>query len=254
MSAETLDDGFERFDFSQRNGGIGHGVEQVPQEDGALLFREFFKRRVGLRTGGAHVSVKPADNFGRTGVKFGAFAETIEAGIGQVIGCGGESGFVQAEIIGEEIVERFLAGIISGVFKDFGAELLGETNDLEEMAVAVAGQSGDAHAGENFSQAGIDGRAGFFHAARFEGFRKLVRKIGHDSAGASGHEQGYMMRVEDLRRFDNQRHIPQAFANHGFPHRGGREKCGKWRAIGTDCAIGKEEEPRAPATAQRGSR
>src|SRR6266446_3816019 len=62
-----------------------------------------------------------------------------------------------------------------------------------------------------------------------------------------------MMSVKDLRGFDNQRHIPQAFTNHRFPHRRGRKQRRQRRAIGADCAIGKEEEPRAPAAAQRGS-
>src|SRR5260370_23985100 len=63
-----------------------------------------------------------------------------------------------------------------------------------------------------------------------------------------------MMSVKDLRGFDNQRHIPQAFANHGLPHRCRGEQDGQRCAISADRAIGKEEEPRAPATAQRGSR
>src|SRR6267378_2854648 len=63
-----------------------------------------------------------------------------------------------------------------------------------------------------------------------------------------------MMSVKDLRGFDNQRHIPQAFANHGLPHRCRGEQGGQRCAISADRAIGKEEEPRAPATAQRGSR
>src|SRR4029077_18546623 len=122
------------------------------------------------------------------------------------------------------------------------------------MAVAITGQGRDAHAGENFSESGINGGAGFFRAARFEGFRKLIRKIGHDGAGAGGHKKSDMMSVKDLRRLDNERHVRQAFANHGFPDgRGGKER-GQRRAGRTNRAIGKEEEPRAPAAAQRGSR
>src|SRR6266403_4684218 len=122
------------------------------------------------------------------------------------------------------------------------------------MAIAITGQRGDAHTGENLSQAGIDGGAGFFRAARFKGFRKVVRKIGRDGASAGGHKKRDVMSVKDLRRLDNQRHIGQAFANHRFPYRRGRKKGGQRRAIGTNRAIGKEEEPRAPAAAQRGSR
>ncbi len=175
LGAETLDDGLQRLDLLQRNGCVRNGVEQVPQKDRALMFRQFFKRRVGLRPGCANMGVKAADNLGRTGVKFGSFPEAVKTGIGQFIGFAGEGRFVQAEIIGEEIVQRLLAGIVGSVFKHFRAEILGETHDLKELAVAITSERGDAHARENFAKPGIDGRAGFFHAARFKGFRKLIR-------------------------------------------------------------------------------
>src|SRR4029077_9340525 len=150
------------------------------------------------RTGRTHVGVKAANDFGGTGVKFGAFAETVKTGVGQFIGFTGEGGFVHAEIVGEEIVQGFLAGIISGVFENFGTEIVGETHDFKEMAVAITGEGGDAHARENFAQAGVDGRAGFLHAARFQRFGKLIREIGDDGAGTGGDEQGYVMRVKNL--------------------------------------------------------
>src|SRR5260370_28267584 len=117
----------------------------------------------------------------------------------QLIGFGGESGFVQAEIICEKIVERFHAGIIGGILEKFRAELLRETDDFKEMAVAITRKSGDAHAGENFSQAGIDGSVGFFSAAGFQGLGKLIREIGNYGAGAGSHKKRDMMRVKDLR-------------------------------------------------------
>src|SRR6266700_266620 len=63
-----------------------------------------------------------------------------------------------------------------------------------------------------------------------------------------------MMGVKHLRGFDNQGHIPQAFANHGLPQRRRREQRRKRCAFGANGAIGKEEESQAPAAAQRGSR
>jgi len=123
LSAEALDDGVERLDFIERDGSVWNGIEQVPQENGALVFRQFFKRRVSLRTGRPHVGVKTSDNFRRTGMKFSAFAEAVETGIGQFIGFAGEGRFVQAEIIREEIVERFQARIVGGIFEKFRAEL-----------------------------------------------------------------------------------------------------------------------------------
>ena len=147
--------------------------------------------------------VQPTNNFGRAGVKFRTFAEAVKARIGQFIEFGREGRFVQTEIIGEEIVERFLAGIIGGIFEDLCAEILGEAHDFKKVAVAIAGHGGDAHAGKNFSQAGVDGRASFLHAARFERFREFIREIRQHGTGTSGHKQGDMVRVKNLRRFHN---------------------------------------------------
>src|SRR5258708_5069630 len=107
-------------------------------------------------------------------MKFSAFAETVKTGIEQFIGIAGEGRLVQAEIIREKITERFLARIIGGVLKHFRAEIFGETDDFKQMAVAITGQSRDAHAGEDFSQPSIDGGAGFFRAARLKGLSKLI--------------------------------------------------------------------------------
>ena len=96
---------------------------------------------------------------------------------------------MQTEIIGEQIVQGFLAGIIGGVFKNFRAEILGEANDFKKMAVAIAGKRRDAHASENFSQTGVYGAASFLDAAPFERFRKFIREVGQDGAGASSHQQ-----------------------------------------------------------------
>ena len=198
--------------------------------------------------------MKTADHFGRTGEEFRAYAEAVEAGIGQFIGLTGEGRFVHAQIIGKKIVERFLAGKIGGVFENFRAKMLGEADDFKEMAVAIAGEGGDTHARKNFSQAGVHGGAGFFGAAGFEGLGKFIGEIGDDGAGASGDEESDVVGVKDLGGFDDQWNVPEAFAHHGFPDGGGGEERRERRAIGADGAIRKEEEPRAPAAAQRGSR
>src|SRR5467141_2916499 len=77
LGAEALDDGFQRFDFLEWNGRVRNGVEQVPQKNRALMLRQLFKRRVGLRSGSSHMGVKPADNLGRTGVKFRSFPKPV---------------------------------------------------------------------------------------------------------------------------------------------------------------------------------
>src|SRR5260370_21438475 len=63
-----------------------------------------------------------------------------------------------------------------------------------------------------------------------------------------------MMGVKPLAGPHNKRHIPQAFATHRFQDRRSREKRRQRGAVGIDRTIGKEEESRAPAATQRGSR
>src|SRR6266705_1169237 len=75
LGAETLDDGLEGLDLVERKGCVRNGVEQAPQTDWALQFGQLFKRRVGLGSGRADMSVKPANTFGRTGVKFRSFSK-----------------------------------------------------------------------------------------------------------------------------------------------------------------------------------
>src|ERR1700694_4326858 len=183
LGAEALDDGLQRLDLVERNGRVRNGVEQVPQKNRALMLRQFFERRVGLRPGRAHMGVKAANDFRRIRVKFRIFPESVKTCVHQFVGFAGEGRFVQAQIIREEIVQRLLARIVGSVFKYFRAQILGETHDLKEMAVAITGKRGDAHARENLAQPGIDGRTGFFHTARFKGFRKLIRKVWNDGAG-----------------------------------------------------------------------
>ncbi len=61
------------------------------------------------------------------------------------------------------------------------------------------------------------------------------------------------MRIENLRRFHDQRHVPQTFANHRLPYRRGGQQRRERRAFTADAAVRKEEKPRTPAAAQRGS-
>src|SRR6266478_6754932 len=62
-----------------------------------------------------------------------------------------------------------------------------------------------------------------------------------------------MMRIENLRRLHDQRHVPQTFANHRLPHRRGRQQRRKRRAFTADAAIREEEKSRTHAATQRGS-
>jgi len=80
---------------------------------------------------------------------------------------------------------------------------------------------------------------GLFPCRPFKGFRKLVRKIGHDGAGAGGHKQGDVMGVKNLGRFDTSGAVPQPFATIAFHiaavcRRAGNGADRHYRAIGKE--------------------
>src|ERR1700687_714427 len=121
------------------------------------------------------------------------------------------------------------------------------------MTITVARERGNAHTSEHLAQPGADRDARLFRTARLKGLRKRIGKIRYDGAGSSGHEQRDVICVNYCRGYENKRHFPQPFATHVLPHRRRRKKRGKRRTTGIDRPIGKEEETRAPAAAQRGS-
>ena len=73
-------------------------------------------------------------------MQLSAFAETVQAGIEHLFACPGKCFFMQAKIICEQIIQRFLARKIGRIFKKFGAELLRESDNFEQVAVAIAGK------------------------------------------------------------------------------------------------------------------
>ena len=161
---------------------------------------------------------------------------------------------MHANVVREKIVESLGTRVVGGVFEEIGAEIFGETDDFKEMAVAIARQGGNAHAGENFAKARGDRDAHAVCPTGFEGLGKFVGEVRHNSAGAGSDEKRYVMRVEDLRGFDDERYIPQTFAHHRFPDGGGSQQRGESGIFRVEAAIGKEEEARATAATQRGRR
>ena len=159
---------------------------------------------------------------------------------------------MHAQIIVQKIVETLLARKIGDILEKFRAEIFIESHDLKQMAVAIARQRRNAHARQNFAQPRVDRGAHALRAARLQRFRKLIRQIRHHGAGAGRHQQRHVMRIENLRRLYNQRHVPQSFAHHRLPYRRGRQQRRKRRALAADAAIRKEEEARASAATQRG--
>ena len=75
----------------------------------------------------------------------------------------------------QNILQAFAADAGRSVFEKFGAEFVVEADGFEEMAIAIAGDGGDAHAREDFAQAGFDGDAILGGAAGFQIFGKLHR-------------------------------------------------------------------------------
>ncbi len=200
------------------------------------------------------MGVHAPNNFRRSCMKFRTLAEAVQTGVAELSKSRGKSCGVHAHIIREKIIESFRARVVSGIFKKLGAEIPGKADDFKKMAIAIAREGGNAHAGENFSKPGRDCGTHAVCAAGLDGLGKVVGQIGHDSAGASSDEQGDVMRVKHLRGLDDEWQVPQALANHRFPNGGSGQKRGKRAIFRIDAAIGKEEEARTSAATQRGRR
>src|SRR5713226_1493860 len=97
-----------------------------------------------------------------------ALAEAIETRVGHLLRGSRKGSVVHPEIVGEEIVETFLAGEISGILEELRADFFLEADNLEKIAVAIAGHGRDAHARENFSEPGVDGENDLIHSTGFE--------------------------------------------------------------------------------------
>ena len=187
-----------------------------------------------------------------------AFTKAIQAVIRQIVRRFGKRRLMHAQVIGEQVVERFLSRKIRRILEKLVAQLLLEPDNLKKVAVAIARQRGNAHARQHLAQPGMDRRTHRFRRFRIGGqhFRRageLHRQARHHRAGPTGHQQRHVMRIENLRRLDNQRHIPPATPHHVFPHRGCRQQRRHWRTLRAHRAIGKEEEPRTRTATQRGS-
>ncbi len=253
LRAEALHDGFHGLNFLKQNRRFGNGIKQVAQENRALCFRQFFESGILLGARRLHERVQPTHNFGRRRVKFRAFPETEKPRVRQLFRFGGERRFVHFQVVAKQVIQRFLARIVRRVLEKLLAEVLRKTNNLKEMAVAVACQCRDSHARQHFAQTRMDSCTRLFCAAGLERLRKLVREVWQHRARSGSHEQGHVMRVKHLRRLDDQRHVPQSLAHHGFPHCRRRQQRRQRRARCRDGAIGKEEESRGIVAAQRGS-
>jgi hypothetical protein len=144
---------------------------------------------------------------------------------------------MHAQIIVQKIIKTLLSRKIGDILEKFRAKVFIESYDLEQMAVAIARQRRNAHARQNFAQPRVDRGTHALRVARLQRFRKLIRKIRHHGVGAGRHQQRHMMRIENLRRLHNQRHVPQSIAHHRLPHRRGGQQRRQHRALAADAAI-----------------
>ena len=107
MRAEAAKNCAGGFDVVHGNGSAGNGFEQIAEEYGALVLGEFLEGGEFSGFGCADVCVEAANDFRRGGVEFRAFAEAVEAGVGEFGGGRLKSRCVHAGVIGEKIVESF---------------------------------------------------------------------------------------------------------------------------------------------------
>jgi hypothetical protein len=107
LRAEAAEDCVRGFDLVHGNGSARNGFEEVAEKNCPLMFRKLFEGGEFSGFGSANVRVESANDFGRGGVEFCAFAEAIEAGVGEFGGRGRKGRRMHAEVIGEKVVESF---------------------------------------------------------------------------------------------------------------------------------------------------
>ena len=133
------------------------------------------------------------------------------------------------------------------------ADLLLKTEHFEEMAVAVAGQRGNSHTCQNFSQTVVNTQAHFLECAGFFGFGEFLGEIRNHCACARGQEHRDVVGLEDLRALDDQRDVGVSLAHGALPKFRSGEEHWQRRSFCADISVGEKEEPRALAATQRGS-
>ena len=107
---------------------------------------------------------------------------------------------------------------MSGIIKELAAHLGFQANRLEQLAVTIAGNCRNSHAGQHLAKAFFHARTIARRAVDLVPGRQFHGQVGMNRAGPRRNQQGHMMSVEDLARLDNYWNIPCAGFHRGLPY------------------------------------
>src|ERR1700691_6121767 len=168
LGAEALQNRGVGLDFIERNRRFaGSDGDQVADSHGLARFGEFGEDAVGLGCGRLNVFVHAAHKLRRTGMLLAGLGETVEARVAHFGRFGRERRGVTVEGVAQNAGEVFAAEGSVSVFEERVEDVVVESHRFEKVTVSIAADGGDAHARDNFAQAGFDSRAVARGAPRF---------------------------------------------------------------------------------------
>src|SRR3974377_762116 len=117
-----------------------------------------------------------ANELRRSRGKVSAAGEAEKSESGELCGGAGEGRAVHFEVVLKERVERLRPGIKAGILEELPADVFVEAKNFKQVAVAIARESRDSHAGKHLSQAAGKGFSHLVKRARFLLLCKLFGK------------------------------------------------------------------------------
>src|SRR5579863_3348369 len=156
----------------------------------------------------------------RCSVTFSFATESVQSEISKVGTFIPKCRSVTLNAIFKEFVESFSVESTNRIFEETCPKLFVETDCFKQLAVAIAGNSRNAHPRYYLPQALFHRETICSHTVEARLRRLLQRGIGQDCTGSSSDQQRDMMRVDDLPGFDDQGHIPMSRLHHRSPKRG----------------------------------
>src|SRR5919109_1676189 len=145
--------------------------------------------------------------------------ETVEAYVAKFCRGGTKPGSMEQEIVFQNLVQILAAQNMSGVFEKLVADIGIQADRLKKLAISVAGDRGNSHAGQHLAKALFHGPAITCRTVGFLASRKFHGQIGMNCAGPGSDQQCHMMSIEDLPGLDDHWNVPYTCLQHGIPCR-----------------------------------
>ncbi len=241
------------FHLFERHCLAGSEVQQVAHGHGGARLRQLRERAVILARRPFDIPVQPAHNLGRRSVTLPVLAEAVEASVAEHARAGRKRGVMAFQGVFEKRGKWLRSEDDGRILKKFRTDVFVNSHQLEQAAVAIAGQAGDPHAGQDLAQARLDGQAIALRTARAGVLRQLQSQEWMNGARPGSGQQGHVVGFDYLAGLDDQREFPGALAHHRVPGCSHGEKRGERGAVSGNAAVREQNHPAASASGLAGN-